>query len=88
MSKGRLRWRCRRGMRELDEAMLAYVDHHYDAATDGERRRFEELLDWQDPELYALLCGKSKDAVYQPIIEKITRALAAEAVRVRGTPAV
>ena len=81
---GRLRWRCRRGMRELDEAMLAYVDHHYGAATDGERQRFEELLDWQDPELYALLCGKSKDAHYELIIVKIKQSLAELAIQARG----
>ena len=73
--RSRLRWRCRRGMRELDETMSAYLDHHYDDATDGERRDFETLLELQDPELYRLVCGKERDARYDPIIEKIARTL-------------
>ena len=71
----KLRWRCRRGMRELDEAMLAYLDHHYAQTTDNERNNFEELLTWQDPELYRLLCGKDTDDRFQPIIDKIATTL-------------
>lgn len=73
--RARLRWRCRRGMRELDEALGAYLAHCYDDATEGERADFEALLEWQDPELYRLVCGKDDDARYRPIVEKIARAL-------------
>ena len=73
--RSKLRWRCRRGMRELDEAMRAYLDHHYDDATDGERADFEALLELQDPELYRLVCGKDEDERYAPIIDKLTRTL-------------
>jgi succinate dehydrogenase flavin-adding protein (antitoxin of CptAB toxin-antitoxin module) len=62
-------------MRELDEAMLAYLEHHYDNATDSERYDFEALLDWQEPELYGLVCGRDKDERYQPIIDKIATTL-------------
>lgn len=62
-------------MRELDEAMLAYLEHHYDNATDSERNDFEALLDLQEPELYGLVCGKDKDERYQPIIDKIAATL-------------
>lgn len=68
----RLRWRCRRGMRELDEAMLAYLDNHYEQADATEQACFAELLDWQDPALYRLLCGKDRDDRFQTIIDKIT----------------
>lgn len=74
--KSRLRWRCRRGMRELDKAMLGYLDNHYDNASAQERADFESLLDWQEPELYRLVCGKDKDARYQHIIDKIANILA------------
>ena len=74
-ARSRLRWRCRRGMRELDEAMRAYLDHHYDDATDGERRSFEALLEMQDPELYRHVCGKDRDERFAPIIDKIARTL-------------
>lgn len=74
-TKAKLRWKCRRGMRELDQAMLAYLDHHWDAATEGERHAFEELLDHQEPELYELVCGKRDDARYRTVLDKIARTL-------------
>jgi len=79
----RLRWRCRRGMRELDQAMLAYLEHHYDTASGAERADFEMLLGWQEPELYRLVCGKDKDARYQTIIDKITTSLGGDTIPVR-----
>ena len=55
-----LRWRCRRGMRELDQVMLHYLDHHYAAASPDEQAAFRELLDRQDPELLAFLTGRTE----------------------------
>lgn len=77
--KGHLRWRCRRGMRELDKAMLGYLETHYDDAPASERADFESLLDWQEPELFRLVCGKDKDDRYQYIIDKIAHSLAGKA---------
>mgnify|MGYP000350429223 CR=1 FL=1 len=76
--RAKLLWRCRRGMRELDEAMRAYLDYHYDDATEGERADFEGLLAMQDPELYRQVCGKDKDERYASIIAKITATLGGE----------
>lgn len=75
-NKGHLRWRCRRGMRELDKAMLGYLDTYYDDASAKEQADFECLLDWQEPELFRLVCGKDKDERYQYIIDKIAHSLA------------
>lgn len=75
-NKGHLRWRCRRGMRELDKAMLGYLDTYYDEASATEQADFESLLDWQEPELFRLVCGKDKDERYQYIIDKIAHSLA------------
>ena len=74
-ARARLRWKCRRGMRELDQAMLAYLDHHFDAATEGERHVFEELLDKTEPELYALVCGRADEPRFRPVIHKIAATL-------------
>ena len=41
----RLRWRCRRGMRELDQLMLRYLDARWPSASDEERAVFLQLLD-------------------------------------------
>lgn len=55
----RLRWKCRRGMKELDAVLTHYLDHHFGQATAPEQRAFETLLDMQDPELYFLVLGKT-----------------------------
>ncbi|MBK8162382.1 MAG: succinate dehydrogenase assembly factor 2 [Gammaproteobacteria bacterium] len=43
--RARLHWQCRRGMRELDLLLQAYLDHAYDGAADAERAAFRRLLD-------------------------------------------
>lgn len=58
--EGRLRWLCRRGMRELDAAMEAYLDHCYADAPEDERAAYRAMLDMQDPELFYLVSGKSE----------------------------
>jgi len=58
----RLRWRCRRGMKELDIVMLAYLEQHYETAPAEDQRIFRELLDLQDPQLYAYLLGRETPA--------------------------
>lgn len=72
----KLRWRCRRGMRELDEAMRAYLDNHYESAPEVERENFIALLELQDPELYQLVSGKAKEARYQNILDKMSATMA------------
>jgi antitoxin CptB len=54
----RLKWRCRRGMRELDVMLLRYLEHVYPSAAAEEQAAFRHLLDLQDPEVYGLLLGR------------------------------
>ena len=56
---GRLRWRCRRGMRELDVLLAGWLEAHWATASPGQRRAFGELLEQQDPELWAWCTGRS-----------------------------
>ena len=58
----RLRWRCRRGTRELDLILTAFVDAHYDGLSEAERRRFERLLESADPQLTDWLCHDAQPA--------------------------
>lgn len=58
MNPGQLRWRCRRGMRELDVLLLRYLDDDFPAAPASDRQAFEELLSWQDPDIVDLLAGR------------------------------
>jgi antitoxin CptB len=50
---GRLRWRCRRGMRELDILLSRYVNERFRAATAAEQAAFRRLLEVPDGELHA-----------------------------------
>jgi antitoxin CptB len=58
----KLRWRCRRGMKELDVLLEAYLERHYDAGSAEERRLFAELLELQDLQLCAYLFGRETPA--------------------------
>lgn len=54
----RLRWRCRRGMRELDQLMLRYLDQRWPMAEDAERALFLQLLDCEDDKLWRWFMGR------------------------------
>lgn len=54
-STGRLAWRCRRGMKELDLVLAGWLDSHYPTASSAERACFERFLDLPDPVLAAYL---------------------------------
>jgi antitoxin CptB len=70
---GRVRWQCRRGMRELDELLAAYFDQCYAASTEAEKEAFRQLLALPDPELarYLVTGQASADGVSASVIEKI-----------------
>jgi len=54
---GRLRWRCRRGMRELDVLLTRYVDRHYAHASSEDQEAFRMLLESPDPLIHAYCLG-------------------------------
>jgi antitoxin CptB len=54
----RLRWRCRRGMRELDAVLLAFLEDSYETLDEREKARFAAILDLPDPELYGYVVGR------------------------------
>jgi antitoxin CptB len=56
----RLRWLCRRGMKELDVVLTRYLDHCYESASPADQTQFLALLEMQDPDLYNLLLGRDK----------------------------
>jgi len=57
VSVTRLRWRCRRGMLELDVLLSRYLDCRYTLAPPVEQRAFESLLELQDPQILAFVMG-------------------------------
>ena len=56
----RLRWRCRRGMRELDQLLGWYLEARYAVSDDAAKEAFSTLLDQQDPELWDWLMGRAR----------------------------
>jgi len=48
---GRLEWRCRRGMKELDFLLLRYLRDRLENAASDERAAFGEFLELPDPDI-------------------------------------
>lgn len=69
----RLRWLCRRGMKELDLVMTSYLDSQYARASEAEKNGFKILLEMPDPALYALLLGRqtSPDRSIEKVVQCI-----------------
>jgi len=53
----RIRWRCRRGMRELDQLFERWLAHVYPQASEAEHRVFLRLLDCEDDRLWRWFMG-------------------------------
>ena len=45
----RLRWQCRRGMKELDQLLTSYLDNGYESAPEADKAAFRALLKLSDP---------------------------------------
>jgi antitoxin CptB len=54
---GQLRWRCRRGAKELDLLLTAYLQRCYADASATQQQTFRRLLELPDPDLLQLLLG-------------------------------
>ncbi len=69
----RLKWRCRRGMRELDAVLSAFVEAEGDRLGDADIGCFEAILELPDPTLHAYLLGRSapEDPTTAALIERI-----------------
>jgi antitoxin CptB len=69
-----LRWRCRRGMRELDVLLERYLQERYPSAAAAEQQAFEALLDLPDPQLFAYLMRRESpaDPEWIHVIDKLT----------------
>ena len=62
VNMARLRWRCRRGMRELDVMLTRYLDRVWATASPAERDAFLQLVELQDPDLFGYLVGRTTPA--------------------------
>lgn len=69
----RLRWRCRRGMRELDILLEPWLVKHGASLSGEELERFSTLLDCNDMDLYTWFTGRGEpdDAELAALISRI-----------------
>jgi antitoxin CptB len=76
---GRLVWRCRRGMKELDLVLMRYLRERWATAAADERAQFERILELPDPTLAAYLMGRETppDPRMQEVLALLARGLPA-----------
>ena len=68
-----MRWRCRRGMKELDILLARFVDERFDGASPLEQEAFRQLLEVQDPLIYAYCFEKQvPPSHFAALIRRIT----------------
>ncbi len=84
----RLRWRCRRGSRELDLLLQGFLERGYPALSPQDQDRFRDLLEENDPDIYAWVIGRAAPAnpAYQGLVDAMRQTAAAGASRPEQSP--
>ena len=62
MEYKRIKWLCRRGMKELDLLVETYLQKNYPQQTPARQAAFLKLLEYQDPLIVDLLFARTQDA--------------------------
>jgi antitoxin CptB len=64
-------------MKELDMLLSGYLERYYQQASAEEQHVFVELLDLQDPQLYAYILGREtpSDPTVAGVVHKLRAAL-------------
>ncbi|MGH8735755.1 MAG: succinate dehydrogenase assembly factor 2 [Burkholderiales bacterium] len=55
----RLKWKCRRGLLELDLVLASFVQRNADVLNESELARLGELLELPDNDLWDIVSGRS-----------------------------
>ncbi len=73
ISLSQLRWRCRRGMRELDSLLTGWVERHWASADAETRAQFLVLLESEDDALWNWVTGRAApaDPALAGLVERI-----------------
>ena len=76
ISKAELRWKCRRGMLELDLLLNRFLDKHYDGFDAQTESTLLSLLDYPDQVLHDLLVSgvTPTDADIAKLVARIRQA--------------
>ncbi len=69
----RLRWRCRRGLLELDLVLGRFVEQDYAGLDEMQKGTFNALLDMPDTVLWDMIAGRQQamEGEQQALLEKI-----------------
>ena len=81
----RLRWRCRRGIKEMDLLLQGFLERRYPMLGAREQAAFQALLDEADLDIYAWITGQAtpENADYLSIINPLRKLMS----RSPGLPA-
>ncbi|MFT4257456.1 MAG: succinate dehydrogenase assembly factor 2 [Pseudoxanthomonas sp.] len=76
----RLRWRCRRGMRELDQLFDRWLDGQWKQSSDAERGVFLRLVETEDDKLWRWFMGYEEctDAQLAGLVQRIRQLAASD----------
>ena len=74
MSLNKLRWKSRKGIRELDILLQNYLDIHYSSLDSIDKKLFEEILEIDTYDLLNAISGKSSyNEKYESIITQLSK---------------
>ena len=74
MSLNKLRWKSRKGIRELDILLQNYLDTHYSSLDSLDKKLFEEILEIDTYDLLNAISGKSSyNEKYESIITQLSK---------------
>ncbi len=70
----KLRWKSRKGIRELDILLQSFLDNEFKKLNDTDQKIFEELIEIETYDLLNAITGKSSyDVRYESIIKKLSK---------------
>jgi len=72
----RARWRCRRGLLELDIVLQRFMDKHYTQLSETELQQLATLLDLSDNDLWDMITTRKEpeDARLRPVLRLLQAA--------------
>lgn len=72
MNASAMRWRCRRGLLELDLALQGFLDTQYGDLSPLEQAQFQDLLAESDIDLWTWIQGTRAPARYASVLRYFT----------------
>lgn len=74
MSLNKLRWKARKGIRELDILLQSFLETSYDNLNNDDKMLFEEILEIETYDLLNAISGKSSyNKKYENIIMQLSK---------------